>query len=187
MGARSGGSGGGMGGGMSTSLRNIESSIRNMPVEHAYVLDANGKVLDHLVGDESKVEGNWDRFSDKGITITHNHPEDVSFSDADVLTGIRLNAKEIRATAKGHTYSLKPGKNGWGIPRGSFGALKFTAEHMGYSGEHRATWQKTLIKKAKAGDKDVMTFVHTQLLKGQNYAIAKMAKQYGWTYKVTKN
>ena len=191
MGGRAGGgASAGMGSGsrgMASSLRNIESSIRNLPVEHAYVLDANDKVLDHLVGDEGSVEGNWDRFSDKGITITHNHPEDASFSNTDVWTGIRLNAKEIRATANGHTYSLKPGKNGWGIPRGSLGALKFSAEHMGYSGDYRATWQKTLIKKAKAGDKDVMTFVHSQLLKGQHYAISKMAKQYGWTYKVTKN
>ena len=118
MGGRAGGGGAGMGSGsrgMASSLRNIESSIRNLPVEHAYVLDANGKVLDHLVGDEGKVEGNWDRFSDKGITITHNHPEDASFSNPDVWTGIRLNAKEIRATANGHTYSLKPGKNGYKI------------------------------------------------------------------------
>ena len=187
MGGRAGGgASGGMGSG-SSSLRSLESGIRNLPVEHSYILDANGNILEHNVGDVNRVEGDWAKYADKNVTITHNHPEDVSFSDADIITAINVNAKEIRATANGHTYSLKRPKNGWGIPKGTLGALKLTGEYMGHSGDHRKTWFNDLIKKSKAGDSDTMSWVHSQLGKGQHYAVGKLAKQYGWTYKVTKN
>lgn len=176
-----------MGSGVSSSLRSIESGIKTLSVEHSYILDEHGNILAHNIGDTNRVEGDYERFRDKNVIITHNHPEDVSFSDADIITAVNVNAKEIRATANGHTYSLKRPKGGWGIPKGTFGALKITGEYMGHSSEHRGTWQSTLLKKAKAGDSDTMAWVHSQLGKGQHYAVSKMAKQYGWKYTINKN
>ena len=191
MGGRAGGgASGGMGGGsrgLASKIRGVESSIRNLDVEHSYIFDSNGKLLEHNVGNEGAVESanqNPEFYASKGITMTHNHPEDKSFSANDVSFGVRTNANEIRATSKEHTYSLKPGKKGWGIPRGDLGAFKVHADYATHLNAYRKNTLTQLSNAMKVKD----TATIKKIFAGeQHYAMKALAKQYGWTYKVTKN
>lgn len=181
------GAAGGGSGALASSLRSVESSIRGLDVEHSYIFDSNGKLLEHNVGNEGAVESanqNPEFYASKGITMTHNHPEDISFSANDVSFGVRTNAKEVRATSKEHTYSLKPGKKGWGIPRGDLGAFKVHADYATHLNAYRKKTLNQLSNAMKAKD----TATIKKIFAGeQHYAMKALAKQYGWTYKVTKN
>jgi hypothetical protein len=189
MGGRAGG-GAGMGSGsrgLASKIRGIESSIRNLDVEHSYVLDSKGNIVEHNIGGNTEVMSahqDPEFFASKGITMTHNHPEDKSFSANDVSFGVRTNANEIRATSKEHTYSLKPGKKGWGIPRGDLGAFKVHADYATHLNAYRKKTLSQLSNAMKAKD----TATIKKIFAGeQHYAMKALAKQYGWTYKVTKN
>ena len=44
----------------------------------------------------------------KGGILTHNHPENTTFSPADIYMLKRAQLSEIRAATKGGTYMLRP-------------------------------------------------------------------------------
>ena len=186
-GATRGGSPASGGGALASSLRSVESSIRGLDVEHSYIFDSNGKMLEHNIGDAGSVKPesqDIDYYAKHGITMTHNHPKDKSLSAADVSFGVRTNAKEIRATSKEHTYSLKPGKNGWGISRGEIGAFQVHSDYLTHLNAYRKKTLSQLSKAMKAGDRATVDKI---FLAEQHHAMKGLAKQYGWTYKVTKN
>jgi hypothetical protein len=106
-------------------VHEIEDKIKDEPIEHAVVIDSNGKVLLHKTGDRTSVEFSWDEVDAmKGAIVTHNHPnlgwgkddarsKGLSFSYADLELALISEAKEMRAVSHGYRHSIKPPPNGW--------------------------------------------------------------------------
>lgn len=106
-------------------VQNIEDKIKDSPVEHAVVIDNNGKVVLSKTGDRTSVDFSWDEVEKmKGAIVTHNHPnlgwgkddarsKGLSFSYADLDLAITSEVKEMRAVTSGYRHSLKPNPNGW--------------------------------------------------------------------------
>ena len=106
-------------------VHEIEDKIKDEPIEHAVVIDSNGKVLLHKTGDRTSVEFSWEEVDAmKGAIVTHNHPnlgwgkddarsKGLSFSFADITLAIISEAKEMRAVSHGYRHSIKPPPKGW--------------------------------------------------------------------------
>ena len=197
MGARAGGGGGmqgnktprlkgrgfqgdasmrGMSAGLAKALTGIETSTRNLPYEQAYILDKNGKlVFENKNGGAHQVA--YDGKLAAGNVFTHNHPGGQSFSIADVAGAVRWNMAEMRAVEKNITYSLKPGKKGWGTDsKGAQAAYRHFEEELsseiwGYIYKYKGDRQ-TAIRRANA--------LQAHLI------MKKLASFGGWEYKKTK-
>ena len=117
---------------LTKALAATEASIRNERTENSFIFDEQGNEvyrsgrnaeqrfssdpkLNALMNkvyngsnrtflDESKITNN---------IITHNHPNNKSFSNEDLHAAIGYNASEIRAVGPTRTYSLKRGSKGW--------------------------------------------------------------------------
>lgn len=124
------------GGGLSSlakSLKAAEAQIRGDGMENAFVFDAKGNevyrndgtqnvsynpILQQLMRRDSGVYVP-DKLIPNNI-VTHNHPNNDSFSSADIRKGIENNASELRVVGPTATYSLKRPSGGWGIRAGEF-------------------------------------------------------------------
>ncbi|TWP29927.1 hypothetical protein ETU09_02800 [Apibacter muscae] len=96
-------------------VRDVESSIRNEPVEYGQFFDMDGNPLSDLIkGESGKITGLDKYFGqvDDGI-FTHNHPKNGFFSEADLNYAKDANLGEIRAVTSNGTYSAKKPPNGW--------------------------------------------------------------------------
>ena len=96
------------------TLRQYEASKLNMKKEQMAILDENGFIVKAYNGDAHSVA--FEPQYTVGRVVTHNHPSDYggTFSDADVGNFLKFNQKEIRASAKEGTYSLKETRKGSG-------------------------------------------------------------------------
>jgi hypothetical protein len=91
------------------TLERIERQIRNLPVEHVYVLGADNEILFHHTDDLP------DRVRFPGLLlgdlssaiVTHNHPGGRSFSRIDVGVAIGKRLRELRVVTPSHRYSLR--------------------------------------------------------------------------------
>lgn len=88
-----------------------ENEIKDLPVEHSYVLQADGKVF-HYTGDKKSVR--FDEANLKDAIVLHNHPvlEDVetnSFENDDFwfLQNYGLEIDKLRATYGNLRYEVK--------------------------------------------------------------------------------
>ena len=96
-----------------TTVSGAESRIKNLDHEQLVVIGTDGyvrAVVDggaHSVGITPKAAEHM-----KGNIVTHNHPNGGTFSPADIMSGGKMGAGEIRAVSKrfNKTYSLKAGK-----------------------------------------------------------------------------
>ena len=138
MGGRAGGgASGGMGSGsrgLQRSLDSVESTIKNSQYENAYVFDDKGNLI------YKSADVGTTTYSSNAKTnalqqkleraqrarsvyippehipnhiVTHNHPNNDSFSHGDIQTALSNNAKEFRAKGSTRTYSIKRPKGGW--------------------------------------------------------------------------
>ena len=178
MGGRAGGgAGGGMGSGsrgLSRSLSVRESAIRGNDFETLYALDANGNELFKKIGDSHGVYYGLDGYKTKDAIVTHNHPGGSSFSWQDVQGMVYYNQKEMRATGKEFTFSIKRPEKGWGVSwKTAQGAFKrananarkaFQQQKTGNAASDRKLWIS-------------LTHQHNE----------KAAKRLGWDYSVKKN
>lgn len=100
---------------LNLTLERIERQIRNLPVEHVYVLDADYNVV------FNRTDGRYDRvtlsFAEvaamRGGILTHNHPGGRSFSPEDVELAHGAELLEVRVVTARRRYSLKPPAGGW--------------------------------------------------------------------------
>jgi hypothetical protein len=92
----------------------VEDKIRNEKVEHLYYLDAEGNTILNYKGysgDEVSMQNDEDNnfnrlveraiWDGKEINVTHNHTEDIIFSDSDIESFTGLEAKSLSATIPG--------------------------------------------------------------------------------------
>lgn len=179
MGARSGGSSanGGMGRGAKRLARNLEvreSAIKGNSFETMYALDENGNEIFKKIGGDHSVSYGLDGYKTKNAIVTHNHPSGASFSWQDVHGMVFYNQKEMRATGKEYTFSIKRPANGWGVSyktaitafkRANANARKaFNTQRTGNQASDRKLWISLTNKYNE-----------------------KAAKRLGWDYSVKKN
>lgn len=137
MGGRAGNSGSGFGSGsrgLQRSLASAESAIKDSQYENAFVFDDKGNLI------YKSADVGTTTYSSNAKTnalqqkleraqrarsvyippehipnhiVTHNHPNNDSFSLGDIQTALRNNAKEFRAKGSTRTYSIKRPKGGW--------------------------------------------------------------------------
>lgn len=106
-------------------VHDIEDRIKDEPIEHAVIIDKNGRVLLHKTGDRTSVGFSGEEVEKmEGAIVTHNHPnlgwgkddarsKGLSFSLADMQLAVIGEVKEMRAVSSGYRHSLKPPSDGW--------------------------------------------------------------------------
>ena len=178
MGGRAGGgASGGMGRGnrgLARSLAVREAAIRGNDFETLYALDANGNEIFKKVGNRHQVSYDMDGYKTKDAIVTHNHPRGSSFSSADVAGMVYYNQKEMRATGKEFTFSIKRPEKGWGVSwKTAQGAFKRATANA------RKAFQKQMTGNAESNRKLWISLTHQYN--------EKAARRLGWNYSATKN
>lgn len=95
------------------TLDYLETKKLNEAYEQLQVLDDYGYVTRAFQGDEHSVAMDAETINyARGKIVTHNHPAKWggTFSDADIST-LSMGMKELRASAREGTYSMKANKN----------------------------------------------------------------------------
>ena len=97
--------------GTESIIKSAEGSIRNLQHEVGMVFDYRGNKLWENVGEARRV--NIAEARDLGIlagnVFTHNHPDSLSFSRADIALLIHDSIGVIRATSPHYLYSMSRG------------------------------------------------------------------------------
>lgn len=178
MGRGSGGSGSGFGskggGGLARSLSTHEATIRGNNYETLTAFDENGNMLFTKKGGAHSVAYGADGVKTTNAIVTHNHPSGGSFSWQDVGGMVYYNQKEMRATGKEFTFSLKRPATGWGVSPDK-AAARFK---KALASSRRA------FRKQKTGDAAKDRALWISLTHKYN---GNAAKSLGWDYSVKKN
>ena len=90
------------------AIKAFEENAMSKQTETGLLIRKDGSTME-LAGIEHHVQGNRDVLNElDGGTFTHNHPQDVTFSDTDIANGIaKGNLKELRAiTSEGNLHQL---------------------------------------------------------------------------------
>lgn len=177
-GARSGGGGGigaterGFSKALASSIVAHENSIRGNNYETLKIFDDNGNLTYEKVGGAHSVS--YDGSKSVNMIVTHNHPSGSAFSGADLKNAVNVNQKEIRATGKEYTFSMKRPATGWG-KSGRAVMTKFNKLHKQASADYH---------RLKTGNAEKDRKLWIKLSTGVS---AQIAKDYGWTFTVKKN
>lgn len=161
------------------TLRQYEASKLNKPNEQMAILDDNGFIVKAYEGDKHSVA--YIPEETIGKVVTHNHPNKYggTFSDADVAGFLEYGQKEIRASAKEGTYSLRETKKGSG---------QKDALNKAY-----AKAQPLLAKKAESALEKVKNAGGSRTAQRKAYVdvyhnwYKNNFGKYGYTYTFTKN
>ena len=161
------------------TLRQYEASKLNKPNEQMAILDDNGFIVKAYEGDKHSVA--YIPEETIGKVVTHNHPDKYggTFSDADVAGFLEYGQKEIRASAKEGTYSLRETKKGSG---------QKDALNKAY-----AKAQPSLAKKAESSLEKVKNAGGSRTAQRKAYVdvyhnwYKNNFGKYGYTYTFTKN
>lgn len=96
-------------------LDEVERTIRELAVEHAYAFSGDGEQLFcRTTEDESEVRFDAEALAMlPGAVLTHNHPGGRSFSERDVLFAMRVGLAEMRVVTARSRYVLRPPTDGW--------------------------------------------------------------------------
>jgi len=102
---------------LNLTLERIERQIRNLPVEHVYVLGPDNEILFHHTDNQrARVLLQGEALLHlPGNIVTHNHPGGRSFSPTDVLLARKAGVREMRVVTGTHRYSVMPPVDGWDI------------------------------------------------------------------------
>lgn len=179
MGGRAGGgASGGMGrdgGALARNLASHEASIRlNDSFETLTAFDDKGNMLFSKKGEQHYVEYGADGVKTTNAIVTHNHPSGASFSAEDMAGMVRYNQKEMRATGKEYTFSMKRPKGGWGISHEK--AARY------FHNAYRTARNEYMQQKTGNASSDRALWINlTHKWNGE------VAKYLGWNYSVKKN
>ena len=178
MGGRAGG-GAGMGsrsgsGALSRSVEKYEKGIRGNNFETLYAFDSNGNIVFQNTGDAHSVSYNGQGYKTKDAIVTHNHPSGSSFSWQDVGGMVYHNQKEMRATGKEFTFSIKRPEKGWGVSPN-----KAAARFKKALSSARAAYRKQKTGNATSDRSLWISLTHKYN--------SNAAKSFGWDYSVKKN
>ena len=149
-----------------------EKMINGNDFETLKIFDDQGNVTYEKKGAKDHVY--YDGWKSVNKVVTHNHPSGSAFSGADLKNAVALNQKEIRATGKEFTFSMKRPASGWGV-KPSTVIRKFNKIHKENSKKYWA--QKT---GNAAADRKLWIKLSTDTSQ-------QVAKAYGWNFTVKKN
>ena len=95
--------------GLEDALHRREDAIRSRKTEYAGVYDSDGNTILEKHGKSGSVSFNFfESMAMEGSVMTHNHPNDSCFSQADIDSAERTGLLEIRATTStGKTHCLR--------------------------------------------------------------------------------
>lgn len=171
-------------------VRNVvgfENQIRRNKDESLHFFNSKGDRLLDIQGKGASVD--WGPHKDKipkNAIITHNHPRGLgkkgvaaigsSFSQQDILTAIKNDAREIRAVTPTYTFSMKRPKGGWGLTPKEF-LDSFAKVHY-----KQGDYGKDYLNKTNWGDVNVDRANITHF----HFVMRTLAKKHGWTYTKTK-
>lgn len=198
-----------MSAGLAKAVSAAERDIRDKSVEHGFVFDKDGNIIDRGIGRNGSVMLRHEA----DAIMTHNHPAleangkrradgGGSFSKEDVMGALGHNMQEIRAVTEHYTYSLKRPKAGWGIDyskgfRGSaYNFNEKTGSRTKTEGLLRKerTWKKAedyINRKLNSYVANYKGDKATAIRRGEtlrSHLIVKAyAKNYGWEYTKTYN
>ena len=92
-----------------SNIKNDEKRLVKRKNETAIIYGPNGETLFIKNGGARSVSFTRSEVNKmKGGILTHNHPENTTFSPADIYMLKRAQLSEIRAATKGGTYMLRP-------------------------------------------------------------------------------
>ncbi len=163
-----------------------ERNIRFNKDESLHVFSETGKAIASVQGKGAEVNYSSIRNSiPQNSIMTHNHPRGLaatgigrignSFSKADIVSAVSLNAKEIRAVTPTYTFSVKRPKGGWGGSAKEIGKAFDAADNKVFS-DGKSYLNKTgWSNMARA---EVTNFHKVMKI---------MAKKYGWDYSKKRN
>lgn len=152
-------------------IRNSEDSITNKKTEHAIIYDKDGGILLKKKGDEHSIEFSLKELqSMKNAIVTHNHPNNVTFSPDDIYMLINWNLQELRATVFKGVYVLRRNENVHLMPTND----SFMAEHAVLYGKYRKVY-----KNKYPNWKDDVERMDRVV---QNNIMNYLAKKYGLNY-----
>ena len=83
------------------TVRRVESAIKGLPVEHAFLIDRKGKILAAYRGgiDQTGVvlPAHTIGWSSRNMTLTHNHPARLPYSGGDLIGQYQMKLGRMRA------------------------------------------------------------------------------------------
>lgn len=166
---------------MVRNIIGIEQKFRHNSDETVHIFTKNGDIVTTVGGKGARVELRGNNIPPNCI-ITHNHPQSLgasgierignSFSPADILTAVDLNAKEIRAVTPTYTFSLKRPKGGWGVSVKEVGEAFIWARST-VDRSDKAYFSKVGQNKISEARADVAYWHKVMKI---------LAKKYGWDY-----
>ena len=128
----------------------------------------------------------------EGATLTHNHPDGLTYpewdprhlgnclSKDDIALAIEARLAEVRAVAPEGTWSLKPGPDGWGMSKDEFRYLA-----MGFDAQVRAEFTDRIYTGyapwGATQEERIANAEHAHAAEVDR----RMAAQYGWTLALT--
>lgn len=154
-------------------IQNVEDKIRNQDFESAALYDKDGNRILFKNGEKSQVTFTRAEIAlMKDGVLTHNHPNSLSFSDADMTFFADHGLKEIRAVSRRFDYSLT-NPTGKRVP---------VNDIMDYYTESNRVIAKQLSDGIKAGafDKQFALDSHG------HYVNERVAEHFGFNYSRTR-
>jgi len=164
----------------------VENKIRNNKTETAAVVKDGKKLIDKSEGKANEVSfTNAECQKMKGAVLTHNHPSGRTFSDADLITTVKWDLKEIRAAHSKGVYSIK--QVGGATKSASLFPKDFEANRKKELEKNNATFFKNQDKynKGKLSYDDfnkIIDKLNGNIEKSQDQWLMKNSKKYGYEY-----
>jgi hypothetical protein len=111
---------------LNLTLERIERQIRNLPVEHVYVLGPENEIVFHHTDNAHNrvhIPTHAQPLLPHAL-VTHNHPGGRSFSPTDVLLARKMELRDIRVVTATRRFSITPPISGWiSVPTAEFSSL----------------------------------------------------------------
>lgn len=166
---------------MVRNIVGIEQNYRMNKDETLHIFSPTGDLIRSIGGKGAQV-----RFATsevpEGSILTHNHPRSLgskginrignSFSNADLQTAVRTNAREIRAVTPTYTFSMKRPKGGWGVSpekvRSAFNQAENKVDRSLRRYLDRQGWSENAVNRANAVKAHKINKI--------------LASQFGWEY-----
>ncbi len=99
---------------LEVALERVEKQIARRKTEKAVLLDTDGRII---LESSQRAAGEVSfEVPDEGLfgkTLTHNHPNSVSFSKEDIEIAATHQLAEIRTVGRRYRHSMRPPDSGW--------------------------------------------------------------------------
>lgn len=171
---------------MVKNIVGIEQKYRRNKDETLHVFNSKGDIVTSIGGKGAEVRFNPKEIPHDSI-LTHNHPRSLdakgirrignSFSDADIVSAVKVNAREMRAVTPTYTFSVKRPKGGWGVSPSEAKKAFADANRKVFNQRHKYL-EKTGYNESNIARAEVTHF---------HKVMKVLSKKYGWDYSKKNN